>query len=77
MPKLRVRSVPKLRPPLRISYSDQGNLDKAISDYNEAIRLDPNFALAYYKRGNANLRSGNRAKARADFATADRLKSGR
>ena len=30
--------------------------DKAISDFNEAIRLDPNFALAYNNRGMAIVR---------------------
>jgi tetratricopeptide (TPR) repeat protein len=29
----------------------KGNLDRAIADYDEAIRLDPKYALAYYNRG--------------------------
>jgi tetratricopeptide (TPR) repeat protein len=35
------------------AYYNHGNLDKAISDYNEAIRLDPNLALAGSKSHNA------------------------
>ena len=32
--------------------SDTGDLEGAIADYDEAIRLDPGYALAYYNRGN-------------------------
>ena len=31
--------------------SEKGDYDKAIADYTEAIRLDPNYALAYFNRG--------------------------
>ena len=40
---------------------DRGNLAKAITDYNEAIRLDPKLATAYENRGTAYLRTGQRA----------------
>jgi|SRR5262245_40416478 len=33
--------------------------DKAISDYTEAISLNPNFAFAYDNRGLALLKQGN------------------
>jgi tetratricopeptide (TPR) repeat protein len=58
------------------AYQEQGNFDKAISDYTEAIRLEPNYAAAYVDRGNIYLRTGNRAEANADFATAKRLEAG-
>jgi len=45
-------------------------LIKAIADYNEAIRLNPNYTKAYKSRGNAWLRKGNLIKAGADFARA-------
>ena len=32
-------------------YADKGDLDAAISDFTEAIRLDPTYALAYASRG--------------------------
>jgi Flp pilus assembly protein TadD len=64
-------------------YFDRGmdslsllHYDKAISDYSEAIRLDPDYANAYCGRGIAYLQTGNRAEVNADFATAERLKGG-
>jgi tetratricopeptide (TPR) repeat protein len=38
-----------------------------MSDYNEAIRIDPNLALAYYNRGLAYTSQGNLDKAISDF----------
>jgi Flp pilus assembly protein TadD len=52
-----------------------GNFEKAISDYNEAIRLDPKSALAYVGRGNAYTKKGNLNAANSDYATAKRLKA--
>jgi len=46
---------------------------KAISDFTETIRLDPNYANAFYGRGIAYLQTGNRAEADADLATAKLL----
>jgi tetratricopeptide (TPR) repeat protein len=34
-----------------ITFTEKGNFDKALEDYNKAIDLDPNFAQAYYNRG--------------------------
>jgi tetratricopeptide (TPR) repeat protein len=58
------------------AYDDQLKFDKAISDYNEAIRLDPSDAAAYDNRGVAYSRAGDYNKADADFATAKRLRAG-
>ena len=41
-----------------IAYADQGEYDRAIRDYEEAIRLDPSYAsrgLAHLKRGDQDL----------------------
>jgi tetratricopeptide (TPR) repeat protein len=40
------------------AYRDKREYDRAIQDLNEAIRLDPNLALAYDNRGNAYSRKG-------------------
>ena len=50
--------------------------DKAIADYNEAIRLKPDFAEAYNARGNAYDEKGDHDKAIADYNEAIRLKPG-
>jgi tetratricopeptide (TPR) repeat protein len=48
----------------------KGNPDRAIADYDEAIRLAPALALAYNNRGVAWRDKGDVAHARADFQTA-------
>jgi len=35
------------------AYRDKGGYDRAIEDYNQAIKLKPNFAAAYADRGMA------------------------
>jgi uncharacterized protein (TIGR02145 family) len=35
------------------AYKENGEFDKAIEDYTEAIRLDPGYSMAYCLRGNA------------------------
>ena len=40
------------------AWQDKGELDKAIEDYNKAIRLDPDYSSAYNNRGTAWLRLG-------------------
>jgi tetratricopeptide (TPR) repeat protein len=41
------------------AYNDIGQYQRAIKDYNEAIRLKPNDSLAYKNRGLAYLIQGN------------------
>ncbi|WP_103667795.1 serine/threonine-protein kinase [Pseudanabaena sp. BC1403] len=55
---------------------DLGDKQEAIADYNEAIRLKPDYADAYYNRGNANAKSelGDKQGAIADYNEAIRLK---
>jgi len=50
-------------------YAQQDN-DSAITDFSEAIRLDPNYASALYARGLAKNEKGDRPSATADIAAA-------
>ena len=47
--------------------------ERAIDDYDEAIRLDPEFARAYYKRGVAYRAIGKSIEAERDLAKAKEL----
>ena len=44
-----------------------GQLERAIEDYDEAIRLNPEDAVAYYNRGLAYKELGKKAEAIDDF----------
>ena len=48
---------------------------KAIANYEEAIRLDPDNVLLYYRRGNANLGQEQYGEAIDDYSEAIRLNS--
>ena len=45
------------------SYSDIQDYDRAIADYDQAIRLKPDYAEAYNKRGYASYWKGEAADA--------------
>ena len=47
-----------------------GEYDRALADYNEALRNEPGFAPAYTGRGLTRERTGDYAKAKADFQMA-------
>lgn len=51
----------------------RGNLDAAMADYSEAIRLDPRLAVALRNRGNAHRARGNLDAAMVDYNEAIRL----
>ena len=53
-----------------VVYAGSGDLDGAIIDASEAIRLNPKFAEAYYCRGAAYSTKGEYGKAIADFNAA-------
>jgi tetratricopeptide (TPR) repeat protein len=36
-----------------IAWSEKGDIDRALADFSEAIRLDPKAAASYYARGDA------------------------
>jgi lipoprotein NlpI len=54
-------------------WQTMGELDKAIADLDEAIRLNPDFALAHINRGTAWLAKDEPDKALVDFDTVVRL----
>jgi tetratricopeptide (TPR) repeat protein len=56
-----------------ITFSQGQAYDKAIADYTEAIRLDPNSSIAYEERGNAYGGKKDYDRAIADFTQAIRL----
>ena len=82
--ELASREVPNADQPFEanipIAYNNRGNAylvkhqyDRAIADYDAAIRLKPDFAVAYYNRGLAHANSGQYDRAVADFGSAARL----
>ena len=57
------------------SWLQREEPDKAITDYDEAIRINPKFAEAYLNRGHAHRKKGEHGKAKEDFEEAGRLNS--
>ena len=55
------------------AYQAKGDIDRAIADHDEAIRLDPRYAAAYDNRGGAYQAKGDHDRAIADFDEAIRL----
>jgi tetratricopeptide (TPR) repeat protein len=55
------------------AYSSKGDHDRAIQDFNEAIRLNPNFERAYCHRGNAYTVKEEYDRAIQDFNEAIQL----
>ena len=56
-----------------LAYYDKGDDDRAIAEFNEAIRLDPKFAYAYSSRGLAYDHKGDLDRADPDYNEAIRL----
>lgn len=56
------------------AWKAKGELDRAIADYTEAIRLKPDHAIAHYDRGIVWQQKGELDRAIADFSEAIRLK---
>ena len=49
------------------AFTRKGEYDKALTDADNALRLDPEFAEAYFSRGTAHLRQRNYDKAIIDY----------
>jgi tetratricopeptide (TPR) repeat protein len=54
-------------------YYGKGQPDRAIQDYDQAIRLNPNFAEAFRARGLAKQAKGDIPGSNADIAKARQL----
>lgn len=55
------------------AYAGQGDNDRAIADYTESIRFNPNFAFVWFNRGNSHFANGDLDKAIADYTAAIKL----
>ena len=55
------------------AYQAQGDLDHAMADFNESMRVDPTYPSAYNNRGITWYRRGDLDRAIADFNQAIRL----
>ena len=56
-----------------IAYYNLGQDERAIEDWDEAIRLNPEYAKAYYNRGVTYEHLGKQEQADRDFAKAKEL----
>jgi len=57
-------------------YAAIGEFDKAISDFNRAIEIDPTQAEAFFRRGMACQKKGDRKRAISDFKKALEIEPG-
>jgi tetratricopeptide (TPR) repeat protein len=55
------------------AYQAKKDYDRAIADYDAALKLDPKFQRAYNNRGAAWVKKGDRSRALQDYAEAVRL----
>ncbi|MDR0524545.1 MAG: tetratricopeptide repeat protein [Spirochaetaceae bacterium] len=53
-----------------VVYDEKGDYDRAIGDFTQAIRLDPNYAAAYGTRGVAYSAIGQNSRAIQDLERA-------
>ena len=54
-------------------YAKNGEIDKAIAAYSQAIRKDKDLAEAYFNRGLLYIYTGQKALANADLSKAGEL----
>lgn len=56
-----------------IAWAEQGDYDRAITEYNEALRIDPNNAAAFSRRAFAWQNKRDYARAIADYTEVARI----
>jgi tetratricopeptide (TPR) repeat protein len=56
-----------------VEWRAKGQLDRAIADHTQAIKLDPNLSDAFYNRGNAYGDKGENDRAITDYDQSIRL----
>ena len=54
-------------------FGAKGDLDRAMKDHDQALKLDPKNALAFNNRGIAKLKKGDKEGGEADIAKAKQL----
>jgi lipoprotein NlpI len=59
-----------------VEYAAKGECNRAIADYNEAIRLDPKYVFAYNNRGDCYMRQGSNFRALENYATRGEIQDG-
>jgi len=57
-------------------HAAEGKLDAAIEEYTRVLEFDPNLYTAYYNRGRALWRKGERERAKDDMTRAINLEPG-
>ena len=55
------------------AYQAQGDVKRAVADYNESMRIDPTYPAAYSNRGNIWFHKGDFDRAIADYNQAVQL----
>jgi len=55
------------------AYQAQGDVNRAVADYNESMRIDPTYPAAYNNRGNTWFHRGDFDRAIADYNQAIQL----
>ena len=68
-----IRNTPRLQQSRHAPTTTRASDDRAIADYNEAIRLDPKYRLAFHNRGVAWRDKDDFDRAIADYTEAIRL----
>jgi hypothetical protein len=56
-----------------MAYWLSGDLDRALAEFEQAVKLQPAFALPLYRRGMARRAKGDMAAGEADMAAAKKI----